>query len=40
MPQNKAFKNIALLVCAITFGFSACENKSEPTIPIVTQSFV
>ena len=30
MPQNKAFKNIFLLICLIAFGYTSCENKREP----------
>lgn len=32
MPQNKAFKNIVLLICVIAFGNSSCENKRESSI--------
>lgn len=34
MPQNKRFKKVALLICIIAFGYSACQNKKDTSIEI------
>jgi CHAT domain-containing protein len=37
MPQNKAFKNIILVICVIAFGYSACENNDSGKAEIDSQ---